>query len=74
MNEETFDISLLIDQAMKILKQMPSGGVGEDGATQKELNEAAENGRCFDGDANYHCAQQAFLYLAVAKDLLKEIS
>jgi len=53
----------LIREAMRILEGMPVGGVGKDGATQAELDEAAENGEYYASDANYDVAQRAWLKL-----------
>lgn len=53
----------LIEAAMLELENMPVGGIGADGATQRELTKAGENGMPYDSDSVYHCTQQAWLYL-----------
>jgi hypothetical protein len=52
-----------VERAMDCLEQMPCGGIGADGASQTELDEASEQGDAFDKDAIYHTAQQAWLIL-----------
>ena len=56
----------LIANAMQELEWMSCGGIGADGASQKELTEASNNGHPYDGDAVYHRSQQAWLYLKEA--------
>ena len=58
-----------IELAKQCLENMPSGGIGEMGATQDDLDAAAKKGESIDGDAEYHNAQQAWLYL---NDFLNE--
>ena len=42
-------------------ESLPCGGIGSDGATQAELDEANELGRPFENDAVYHTGQQIWL-------------
>jgi len=42
-------------------ESLPCGGIGSDGATQSELDEANELGRPFENDAVYHNGQQIWL-------------
>ena len=58
--------SKLVRAAMDTLENMPVGGIGEEGATQAELDEASGNGDAYRKDANYHTAQQAWLLLSEA--------
>lgn len=60
-----------IESAMESLTWASMGGVGPDGATQAELDEAAAKGQHFAGDSDYHAMQQAYLTLAEALEMLK---
>ncbi len=48
---------------MDVLVNMPCGGIGSDGATMAELEEAAGRGRAFLDDAEYHQTQWAWRML-----------
>jgi len=52
-----------IENAMEWLETMPCGAIGENGATQKELNEAAKKGEYFWDDEGYDITQNAWLIL-----------
>lgn len=54
----------LIEAAIYELENMPCGGVGEGGSTQKELDRDVLCGEI--EDATYHNSQQAWLYLQQA--------
>lgn len=56
----------LILAAINQLENMPCGGVGDDGMTQQELDDAVALGEV--DDAMYHNAQQAYLFLREALD------
>ena len=47
-------IKRLDDMKDRLERCSPSGGVGENGATKKELEEAEAAGLPFDGDAAFH--------------------
>ena len=53
----------IILQAMDRLEQMPQGGIGREGYTMAEIEEAENDGRCVDDDACYHAAQAAWRLL-----------
>jgi hypothetical protein len=55
--------------AMNELKNLACGGIGENGASQEELNDAIEKGMCCYDDSDYHTVQQAWIYL---NEFLKE--
>ncbi len=59
----------LIFAAINQLENMPCGGVGDDGMTQHELDDAVALGEVY--DATYHNAQQAYLFLREALDRLR---
>lgn len=47
------------------------GGVGKDGPTQKDLDDAIKKGHPIEHDSNYHSFQQIWLY---AEKALKNIN
>ena len=53
------------------LENLPVGGIGEFGAEQWQLDEAAITGQPFDGDGNYHQGQQAWLRIQEAINKLQ---
>lgn len=60
-----------IKSAMQEAEEMPCGGVGEDGPTQKELDKASNDGHPYDWDDTYHRAQQIWLHLNNAVKILE---
>jgi len=71
MNEKMKAIKLLIE-AQTELENLPVGGIGADGASQDELDEASEQGQAFEDDAECHQGQQAWLKIQEAIKLLEE--
>lgn len=65
-------ISLLLD-AQSVIADLPMGGIGGDGPTQSDIDEAEESGRPIGDDACYHQGQKAWLILERAKALLTDI-
>jgi len=61
----------LILAAINQLENMPCGGVGDDGMTQEELDQAVEDRNI--EDAVYHNAQQAYLFLREAVGKFKNL-
>ena len=53
----------LIRDTMKLCEEFPCGGIGEDGPTQSELDEALTEGHPFGDDDTYHRAQQIWINL-----------
>jgi hypothetical protein len=50
------------------LEYASMGGVGKDGATRKELYEAARVGQCYSNNQDYHTMQSAWLMLEELKN------
>lgn len=59
----------LIRAAIQALESMPCGGVGQGGATQKELDAMVASNNVEDGV--YFNSQQAFLYLQEALGIME---
>ena len=68
-----FVVGLLTDAAAA-LENLPVGGIGPDGATQAELDAAGEQCAPCAGDASYHQAQQAWLWIEKALIILRKTS
>lgn len=62
----------LILDAMGTLQNASMGAIGESGATQQELNAAAEAGMVCEDNSDYHTMQQAWLYLERAMKELEK--
>lgn len=56
--------------AQEAMENLPMGGIGRDGATQAEIDEAEESGHAIEGDASHHQGQKAWLIIERAKALL----
>ena len=56
----------LVQQAMISLEFLPAGGVGKDGFTQFQIDEANEDEVYVGKDANVHLVQSAWLKLREA--------
>lgn len=61
----------LIAEAMEVVQYMPCGGIGRNGATMAEIEEAHAKGRAIEDDATYDCAQRVFRLLEQAIELDK---
>jgi hypothetical protein len=61
-----------IENVMETLEQASMGGVGENGATIKELIACAEAGNVWEGDADYHTMQYAWRQLELIIDGIKK--
>ncbi len=59
-----------LSRVQETLEQMPCGGIGPNGATEDDLDEAAAEGRHYGDDAMYHTAQQAWLQIERIKQRL----
>lgn len=54
---------LMVTDAMEVLRQIPTGGVGDNGSTMSEIQEAENCGHCVEDDATYHVVQKAWWIL-----------
>ena len=52
------------------VENMPCGGIGKDGPTQEELDEASKEGHPVDGDSMHHQGQQTWLIAQRGIDIL----
>ena len=60
----------ILQEIQQCVEDMPCGGIGENGATQTELDEANERGCPVESDAMYHQSQQAWLIAQRGIDLM----
>jgi len=65
------------DKLLKLLTEiqcnvenLPMGGIGKDGPTQSELDEASGNYRPIENDSAFHIGQQVWLLAEDAKKIL----
>lgn len=65
------EIIELLVQAQNDLENLPVGGIGADGATQSDLDHAAECGDSYADDNEYHQGQQAWLRIQEAINKLQ---
>jgi len=63
LEEENERLSKQIKLAMETIAAFPTGGIGVEGPTLEDLHRCASEGRCYDGDAGYHVAQEAWRIL-----------
>lgn len=54
----TTQLKQLLLEIQETAEMMPVGGIGADGPTIDELNQAAKEGQPYGGDANYDTAQR----------------
>jgi len=67
------EVKDLLEMAIKECVLSPCGGIGPDGHTQEELDEAADAGHPIMDDDTIHRGQQIYLYLAEALVKLNRI-
>jgi hypothetical protein len=67
-------MSVLLETLLEIqhyAESMPSGGIGKNGPTQEELDDALEEGRPIEMDACFHNGQQIWLLAEKAINFLE---
>ena len=68
MSPENNNPSAVISEVMELLCEIPQGGVGANGSTMEEIEQAERDGHNVENDAVYHVVQKAWLLLDGVRD------